>query len=183
MTRVYLGLGGNLGQRELFLRQALELLGEQGVAVGRVSRAYETEPVGLREQPRFLNLACDAAFPGTPADLLRTVMGIERTLGRTPARPNGPRVIDIDILLFGDQVLDGADLTIPHPRMTERAFVLAPLAEIAPDLRHPVQRRTVSELLAVAPGREGVRPWGHVRWRSPGRDRAPEPGAAAGRSG
>ncbi len=160
MTQVYLGLGANVGHRRANIALALELLHARGADVRGVSSVYETTPVGFARQPWFLNLACAVETSLAPLDLLRVAKGIEAALGRAPSPPNGPRVIDIDILLYDDLVVDSREVTVPHPRMSERAFVLAPLADLAPDLRHPLLGVTVGELLAAAPGREGVRPWG-----------------------
>ena len=152
----YLGLGSNMGDREDNLRQALSLLGEKGGEVIALSSVYETEPWGYAEQPRFLNMACGFRTALNPHELLAHAQGVERGLGRERAIRYGPRTIDVDILLYGDLVLDTPDLQIPHPGIPERAFVLAPLAEIAPEAEHPVLKRRVSELLADAPGRETV---------------------------
>jgi 2-amino-4-hydroxy-6-hydroxymethyldihydropteridine diphosphokinase len=145
-TGVYLALGSNVGDRERNLRAAIELL-----PVLRISPIYETEPVDYTEQPWFLNLVVEAETDLSPFDLLATTSRIEQELGRVRDIPKGPRTIDIDILLFGDQIVNTPDLQIPHPRMAERRFVLAPLADLAPDLRHPATRQTVREMLAAAP--------------------------------
>ena len=147
MTRVYFSLGSNLGDREAYLRRALEALAGAGVRVLRVSSIRETEPVDVREQPMFLNLVAEAETDLFPKQLLGHTQQIERELGRVRTLPKGPRTIDIDILLYGSLVMDTPELTIPHPRMAERLFVLLPLAELAPDLRHPVTHRTVRDML------------------------------------
>ena len=155
----YLGLGSNLGNRAEYLRQALSLLAESA-AVEAVSSLYETEPWGLREQPAFLNAACQVGIALAPADLLHELQRIERTLGRERRQRWGPRTVDLDILFYDDLVLETPELVIPHRLLAERAFVLVPLAEIAPALRHPRLGKTVVELLSALPGREGVRWWG-----------------------
>lgn len=158
MPTAYLGLGSNLGNRRHNLDRAIEALGDKGrVRVKRLSSLYETEPVGNPNQPLFLNAVCEVSTHFTPRQLLDYVKGVEKKLGRLPGPRNSPRVIDIDILLYEAEVLQSADLTVPHPRLTERAFVLVPLAEIAPDLRHPQAGKTVAELLAGVEGKEGVK--------------------------
>lgn len=129
-----------------------------------VSSIYETEPVGYREQPRFLNLVCRVTTDMPPGDLLRIAKDIEGSLGRVPDRPkNTPRLIDIDILFYGDTVMETPDLTIPHPRLKNRAFVLIPLNEIAPDLIHPRLGDRISQLARDVEGKEGVRKWYHMK--------------------
>ena len=166
MTQVYLALGANLGNRRANLALALEMLHARGAAVRSVSPVCETAPMGFARQPRFLNLACAVETSLPPIELLRVAKGIEAALGRAPSPPNGPRVIDIDILLYGDLAVDSAELTVPHPRMAERAFVLTPLADLAPEVRHPLLGVTVRDLLVAVAGREGVRQWsGPIRVR------------------
>jgi len=154
LKTVYLSLGSNLGDREGNLRAALERLKPE-----RVSRIYETEPVDLRAQPNFLNLAAELKTSLMPMQLLAHTQRIERELGRVPTVPKGPRTIDIDILFYGSSVIRSAKLEVPHPRLHERRFVLAPLAELAPDFRHPITHQTVSEMLSALPGAQGVRLW------------------------
>ncbi len=141
----YLGLGSNLGNRQDNLDKALNLL-SQRLQVRQVSSIYDTEPVGNVNQPRFLNSVCQVHTRLTPTELLALAKGIELKLGRAPGTANAPRPIDIDILFYGDQVIETPELIIPHPRLVERAFVLVPLAEITPDLVHPVNGKTIKEL-------------------------------------
>ncbi|MBA7480557.1 MAG: 2-amino-4-hydroxy-6-hydroxymethyldihydropteridine diphosphokinase [Dehalococcoidia bacterium] len=151
---VYLGLGSNLGDRQANLDRALEFL-SQRVRMGKISSIYDTEPLGDSNQPRFLNLVCQAFTRLEPPALLALAKGIERKLGRV-GKSGTPRTIDIDILLYSDQVIDTPELVIPHPKMTERAFVLIPLDEIASDTVHPVTEKTMKELLQNATEKQGV---------------------------
>jgi 2-amino-4-hydroxy-6-hydroxymethyldihydropteridine diphosphokinase len=138
---VYLSLGSNLGDRRANLETALELLGQMpGLRITGVSRRYRTAPLGVAQQPEFLNLAAQARTSLAPGELLRAAKRIERAVGRTAGPRWGPRVIDIDILLYNAVRMETPELTLPHPRMEERAFVMAPLAEIAPDLVMPSGR-------------------------------------------
>lgn len=152
----FLGLGSNLGRRAANLARARRLLEKGGVAVVRASPVFETEPVGFAGQPAFLNQVLEVRSELDPPALLRLAKSIEAALKRTPTVPNGPRTIDIDILLAGDLVSAGPDIVLPHPRMHHRNFVLVPLDEIAPDLRHPVLGKTVRELRAACPDRSRV---------------------------
>ena len=152
---VYLSLGSNIGDRSGNLSAAIDHLRALGEVVA-VSSFYETEPVDYTSQPHFLNLVVEAETTLFPMQLLARTGRIERALGRVRTVPKGPRTIDIDILLYAQSVVRTARLEIPHPRMVERRFVLAPLADLSPDLRHPVTRRTVKEMLEAAP-RQGIR--------------------------
>ena len=153
----YLGLGSNLGDRQANLDRALALL-SQRLRLDKVSSIYDSEPVGNIEQPRFLNLVCQVTTNIEPAGLLALAKGIEAKMGRVGGS-GAPRTIDIDILFYGDQVIETPELVIPHPRLAKRAFVLAPLVEIAPDLVHPVSGKKAKELLKAAKEVQGVFKW------------------------
>ena len=144
----YLSLGSNLGDRVHYLEEAIRLLQEDEVTVLRRSSLYETEPRDVPNQPWFLNLVIEVETALFPRRLLSRIKRVESRLGRKRITNKGPRTIDIDIVLFGRFVVDAPDLTIPHPRMGERRFVLEPLAELTPDLRHPVTHETMREMLA-----------------------------------
>jgi 2-amino-4-hydroxy-6-hydroxymethyldihydropteridine diphosphokinase len=159
LCTAFLGLGSNLGDRVRNLERALEGL-RRHIALEAVSSIYETEPVGVRDQPWFLNLVCVGTTRLKPMALLEFVQELETALGRARGERWGPRAIDIDILAYDDRIVREADLQIPHPRMTERVFVLEPLAEIAPDWRHPELGKTALELREALAGEE-VRLYGH----------------------
>jgi 2-amino-4-hydroxy-6-hydroxymethyldihydropteridine diphosphokinase len=146
-TTVYLSLGSNIGDREKNLHTAITALAQANVRLARISSFYETEPVDLREQPWFLNCVVQAETEVPPLDLLRALRGIESRMGSTKLVPKGPRLIDLDILLYGDESIDTPELQVPHPRMLQRRFVLVPLAEVAPHLRHPSWDATAEEML------------------------------------
>lgn len=157
VVRVYLGLGSNLGNREDNLDMALKLLAQR-MKVGRVSSIYDTEPMGNTDQPRFLNIACEVSTRLSPEGLLALAKGIEVKMGRR-GKSGEPRTIDIDILLYGDIVIDTPDLVIPHPRMAERSFVMVPLAEIAPELVHPVSWGKIKDMRDAIKEKQGVLKW------------------------
>jgi|SRR5579872_1963913 len=151
----YLSLGSNLGDREAHLRKAITQLETVG-RVKAVSSFYETEPVEFTQQSNFLNCAVALETPLAPTGLMPRLLEIERNLGRERVQKKGPRTIDIDILLFGDLVVESPELTIPHAAMAQRKFVLEPLAEIAPDLVHPVTKITIRQLLEELPAGQKV---------------------------
>lgn len=157
----YLGLGSNLGKRQDNLDMALNLL-SQRFKLGGVSSMYDTKPVGDVNQPRYLNLVCQVYVRLAPDALLALAKGIESKMGRAWGKTNAPRTIDVDVLFYGDEVIDTPNLVVPHPRLTKRAFVLVPLAEIAPDLVHPVNGKTVEELLGSLKGTQDVVRWERV---------------------
>lgn len=154
---VYLSLGSNLDDRAKNLRDAIAALANARVHVVRVSSAYETEPVDYLEQPWFLNCAVEAETEMVPLVLLHALRGSETQMGNKKLIAKGPRLIDIDILLYGNEVIDTPELQVPHPRMHLRRFVLEPLAEIAPNVQHPVSHLSISELLARTPDKSAVR--------------------------
>jgi 2-amino-4-hydroxy-6-hydroxymethyldihydropteridine diphosphokinase len=157
-VRILLSIGSNLGNRETLLREAVEALGrEPAVHVTASSSQYETEPVGVVDQPPFLNMAVEIETDLEPLELLDAVKCIERKLGRIPSERWGPRHIDIDIVLWGGRVMETERLTLPHREFRRRAFVLVPLAEIAPDAMDPVSGKTVAALTADLESHDGVR--------------------------
>jgi len=153
---VYLSLGSNVGGREQMLQAAINLLNSSRVRITRVSSVYETEPQEQRNQRWFLNLVVEAETDLFPRQLLARIAKIEQQLGRRRVVAKGPRTIDIDILFYGNFKVDTPELTIPHPRFSGRRFVLAPMVELAPELRDPASRRTMRDLLAGTTG-QGVR--------------------------
>ncbi len=153
----YLSLGSNIGDRAANLQNAIERLSGFG-KVGAISSVYETEPVEFAAQPWFLNCVVKLDTEKMPRQLLTAILNIERSMRRKRIQQKGPRIIDIDILLFGSSVIEAEGLTIPHPSMHERRFVLAPLAEIAPEVRHPIFKGTIREMLEALPAGQKVRP-------------------------
>ena len=157
MNTVYIALGTNIGEREENLRAALQHLPEFGVHIRRVSSVYETEPLDYLDQDWFLNAALEGATELDALDLLRALRVIESRMGSRKTIPKGPRLIDLDILLYGNETLDTPELQVPHPRMLERRFVLVPLAEIASTLRHPTWPAGVAHLLATTRDHSAVK--------------------------
>jgi 2-amino-4-hydroxy-6-hydroxymethyldihydropteridine diphosphokinase len=152
----YLSLGSNVGDREAHLREALARLSAAGRVVA-MSAFYETEPVEFTRQPWFLNCAVALETSHTPQQLMTAILRIEEEMGRRRVQKKGPRSIDIDILLFDDTIIDSTDLTIPHPALHQRRFVLEPLAEIAPEVLHPAIKKTIRELRDALPAGQAVR--------------------------
>jgi len=155
-TTVYLSLGSNLGDRVANLHAAIDRLKKAG-RITRVSSFYETEPVEFTAQPWFLNCALELETDASPQQLMAAILEIEQNMGRTRTQTKGPRVIDLDILLFGNLTLDENGLTIPHPALHQRRFVLEPLSEIAPGVLHPVLKRTILELRDALPSGQALR--------------------------
>jgi 2-amino-4-hydroxy-6-hydroxymethyldihydropteridine diphosphokinase len=148
LKTVYLGLGSNLGDRREHLNRARALLQAPDLVILRASSIYETEPRDLLHQPWFLNQVIEAQTTLFPRQLLARTQKIERKMGRTRTVDKGPRLIDIDILLYGESVVHSEALEVPHPRMLDRRFVLEPLTELVPDLRHPASKKTIREMLS-----------------------------------
>ena len=157
MKGIYFSLGSNIGDRALNIARAVEALPAHGVRVVRQSSLYETEPVELRGQDWFLNCVVEVDTQLTPQELMLELLEIERSMGRVRLAPKGPRIMDMDILLFGTAMVREPRLEIPHPRMAERRFVLVPFAEIAPGAIHPLRKKTIAELLLETPDKSEVR--------------------------
>jgi 2-amino-4-hydroxy-6-hydroxymethyldihydropteridine diphosphokinase len=154
MSTAYIGIGSNLGYREENCERAIKLLIANGITVTKRSSMTETEPWGVKEQPNFINMAVEIKTGLTPDELLRLLKNIEVDVGRLPTSHWGPRIIDLDILLYDDVIMKTPDLEIPHPGLSEREFVLKPLAEIAPDKIHPVLKKSVKKLLEEVDSRK-----------------------------
>jgi 2-amino-4-hydroxy-6-hydroxymethyldihydropteridine diphosphokinase len=157
VTTTYLSLGSNIGDRAANVARAVSALAQHGVRVTRQSSLYETEPVDFRDQDWFLNSVVEAQTELEPAQLMDALLQIERALGRHRLVTKGPRLIDIDILLYGSSIVRTPALEIPHPRMAGRRFVLVPFHEIAPDALHPVLKKTIAELLRSTSDHSEVR--------------------------
>jgi 2-amino-4-hydroxy-6-hydroxymethyldihydropteridine diphosphokinase len=158
-AQIYLSLGSNLGDRAANIESAIAALREAEVKVLRQSALYETEPVDFLAQPWFLNCVVEAETTLAPLELLHALQGVERRSGSRKLVPRGPRIIDLDILFYGPKVIHMEEVEIPHPRIPQRRFVLVPLAELVPALRHPVLNSTIAQLIAVTPDKSEVRPW------------------------
>jgi 2-amino-4-hydroxy-6-hydroxymethyldihydropteridine diphosphokinase len=157
MPTVYLALGSNVGDRQANLGEAISRLTQSSIYISKLSSIYETEPVDYLDQPWFLNAVLEAQTDLPPAQLLATLRRIESDMGSEKPFAKGPRLIDLDILLYDDGTIDAPNLQVPHPRMLQRNFVLAPLTEIAPNLRHPSWPAKATELLAHSPDKSIVR--------------------------
>ncbi|MFB5663783.1 2-amino-4-hydroxy-6-hydroxymethyldihydropteridine diphosphokinase [Alteribacillus sp. HJP-4] len=159
---VYIALGSNIGDREYYLREALKMLEEKDLLrLSKLSSIYETEPVGVTDQAAFLNMVVEMQADMSPLPLLELIQQIEENLDRVRTRKWGPRTIDLDILLYNDENIEMSELSIPHPRMHERAFVLVPFCEIAPQTMHPLFQRTIEDITNALPDneKEGVHIW------------------------
>ena len=166
MATAYIGLGANLGDRAGTLREAVRRLGDLGQAT-RVSSLYETAPVGFVEQPAFLNAVVELQTDLDTAELIAALLGIEASQGRTRSFRNAPRTLDLDLLLLDDVVLSSEGVQVPHPRLHERLFVLTPLAEIVPDLIHPVFHQSVKQLKGALVAQDDVERVAGPGWVSP----------------
>lgn len=152
MHTAYIGIGSNLGNREEHCNEAIQRMAERGIGITARSSMHETEPWGVRDQPNFINMAVQVRTDLEPRALLDRLKAIERDMGRTGGTHWGPRIIDLDILLYEERAINEPGLTIPHPNLHERDFVLRPLAEIAPALVHPILKKTIQELLKRVQG-------------------------------
>jgi 2-amino-4-hydroxy-6-hydroxymethyldihydropteridine diphosphokinase len=148
MAIAYIGIGSNLGKREENCKRAIALLSDRGVREIRRSSFYETEPWGIKEQPRFINIVVEVETGLLPEELLKTLQAVEKKIGRRKTERWGPRIVDLDVLLYNDVIMHTHNLQIPHPYIHERGFVLKPLSEIAPDTIHPVLKKSMKKLLA-----------------------------------
>ena len=168
MNTAYIGLGSNLGNRKRMLEEALRLLdGLPDISVTDVSPIYETDPIGILDQPRFLNAAARLSTPFSPQDLLDSLLGIELQMGRKRERKWGPRTIDLDLLLYESAIIHHKDLIVPHPFLAERLFVLAPLCDLDDKIVHPILMRTLRELLGDLT-RQPLMPVDGLSWKRGG---------------
>jgi 2-amino-4-hydroxy-6-hydroxymethyldihydropteridine diphosphokinase len=156
LKKAFISAGSNLGNRRANLDFALSSLAKGGT-VSKISSCFETEPVGFPDQPWYLNIAVELETRLAPSELFFFCRSIETACGRVRTFPSAPRTLDLDILLYGDDVINEVDLIIPHPRLSERNFVLAPLAQIAPDVRHPLLKKWIRELMETCSDRSEVR--------------------------
>ncbi|QCX32882.1 2-amino-4-hydroxy-6-hydroxymethyldihydropteridine diphosphokinase [Caloramator sp. E03] len=147
MNRVYVAFGSNIGDKNKNIKKAIEMMNARGLNVIKISQIYKTEPYGYTNQPEFLNGVLEALTDLDAMDVLYTLLNIEKDLGRVREFKWGPRIIDLDILFFNDDVIDEKDLKVPHPDMQNREFVLKPLCEIAPNFMHPVLKKSVKDML------------------------------------
>ncbi|CAN7602366.1 2-amino-4-hydroxy-6-hydroxymethyldihydropteridine diphosphokinase [Rossellomorea sp. LjRoot5] len=163
MNTAYISLGSNMGDRAVYLEKAINILGSHGkIEVTKRSSLYETDPVGFTEQDQFLNMVIEIRTSLSPETLLHQCLQVEIDLGREREFKWGPRIIDLDILLFNQETIETENLYIPHPRMQERAFVLIPLLEVAPRVEHPSFNAPLAEFLDEIPDKEGVRLWKQI---------------------
>ncbi|MCD5411386.1 2-amino-4-hydroxy-6-hydroxymethyldihydropteridine diphosphokinase [Thermodesulfovibrionales bacterium] len=149
MPTIYIGIGSNIGSREANCIKAVEILREKGIIIKKASSMYETEPWGLKDQPKFINMAIETETELSPEWLLVVTQEAEREMGRQSIAKWGPRVIDLDILFYGDMIVEMERLKIPHPLLCERDFVILPLSEISPDKVHPVSKKSISQIAAI----------------------------------
>lgn len=146
MARVYIGIGSNLGKRQYNCKEAIKKIEEKGLCIKKLSSMYETKPWGLKEQPLFINMVIEVETEKSPEELLKMLKEIETEMGRIKTVRWGPRIIDLDILLYNNEIIDQEDLKIPHPFLHQRDFVLLPLSEIAPEITHPLLKKTIKQL-------------------------------------
>ncbi|MGD0856072.1 MAG: 2-amino-4-hydroxy-6-hydroxymethyldihydropteridine diphosphokinase [Dehalococcoidia bacterium] len=161
MTEVFIGFGSNMGDRQAYLNSAVGLLAQECEII-QVSSIFETEPEGFTDQPDFLNCVVKGETGLRPRELLDELKSIEKTMGRKPSFRNAPRPIDLDIIFYGDEIVKEAGLEIPHPRLQERAFVLVPMAQIAPQFTHPTLHKTMQQLLSEMMKGQRVEKWGEL---------------------
>lgn len=163
---VYIGLGSNLGDRQALIEEALRRLGDrEDIRITAVSPVYETQPVGVVNQPPFLNAAASLGTALSPLDLLNALLDVEASMGRVRERKWGPRTIDVDLLLYGQDIVRQEGLIVPHPLLQDRAFVLAPLCDLNPEFIHPVYGRALKVLRQALPSGVSLHPVGNLVWK------------------